>query len=112
MSQAADLCAVTTCTCCLAGACSWTQLWFDCGDEADDKYSHAATDQHLIGTQTAIAIQITALEPVIQSHVTALILFTHDEPDKILIPHFARLFCPERPTSLQGHAGCSGYMGL
>jgi hypothetical protein len=65
------------------------QLWFDKSAKADDKCLNAATDQHLIGTQTAITIQITALEPVVQSHVTALILFTHDEPDKVLVPHFA-----------------------
>ncbi len=55
----------------------------------------AATDQHLIGTQTAFAIQITALEPVyyvVQSHVTALVLFTHDEADKVLIPQCAQVF--------------------
>ncbi len=65
------------------------QLWFDYGAKADDKCLDAATDQHLIGTETAIAVQITALEPVVQSHVTALVFFTHDEPDKVLIPHFA-----------------------
>lgn len=50
------------------------------------------TDQHLIGTQAAIAVKVTAPEPVVQRHFTALVFLTHDEPNKVLVPHLARLF--------------------
>ena len=50
------------------------------------------TDQHLIGTQAAVAVQVTAPEPVVQRHFTALVFLTHDEPNKVLVPHLARLF--------------------
>ena len=68
--------------------------------QEEQKQQHK-TDQHLIGAQAAIAIKVTTLEPVVQGHFTAFVLLTHDEPNKVLVPHFARLFRPEWPPSLK-----------
>ena len=56
--------------------------------------------QHLVGAQAAVAVQIYALEPVVQADVIGLVLLAQDKVHKVLVAHLAIRLAGKRPGSL------------
>lgn len=62
---------------------------------------------HLGLLETSIVIQVDAFEPIVQTDVIPLVLFTQNKPDKVLVIHFAFLWWCIGPFDLQGLGFCS-----